>query len=98
MTGSRNTRRLQCRVDISHNASCRIRRQSRTTHTELVARSSILVHGTPCSHFRHTSMTTAPLRYPITEAALPPLVRPRLSPRTFFGEPIGLAYLSFTEA
>jgi hypothetical protein len=43
-------------------------------------------------------MTTAPLRYPITEAALPPLVRPRLSPRTFFGEPIGLAYLSFTEA
>jgi hypothetical protein len=80
MTGSRNTRRLQCRVDISHNASCRIRRQSRTTLTELVARSSILVHGTPCSHFRHTSMTTAPLRHPMTEAALPSLVRPASRP------------------
>jgi len=34
----------------------------------------------------------------MTEAALPPLDRPRPSTRTFFGEPIGLAYLSFTEA
>ena len=34
----------------------------------------------------------------MTSTALPPLDRPRPSGRTFFGEPIGLAYLSFTEA
>lgn len=34
----------------------------------------------------------------MTEIALAPPVRPRPSTRTFFGEPIGLAYLSFTEA
>jgi hypothetical protein len=87
MTGSRNTRRLQCRVDISHNASCRIRRQSRTTLTELVARSSILVHGTPCSHFRHTSMTPAPPplshnRSRPPPARSPPPLAPHLLRRT----------------
>ncbi len=34
----------------------------------------------------------------MTELALPPPARPRPSTLTFFGEPIGLAYLSFTEA
>src|SRR5450432_575570 len=34
----------------------------------------------------------------MTELALDPPDRPRPSTRTFFGEPIGLAYLSFTEA
>jgi POT family proton-dependent oligopeptide transporter len=34
----------------------------------------------------------------MTEITSPPPARARPSGRTFFGEPIGLAYLSFTEA
>jgi proton-dependent oligopeptide transporter, POT family len=43
-------------------------------------------------------MMAPPARNRLTEIALAPPDRTRPSTRTFFGEPIGLAYLSFTEA